>query len=447
MSTLRINRLTPATGDEILIEGRLRYTDPLPGYGGGAINHIGIAGQQGFGLGICPGPLPAGMVELSGTRDPASDNYGNYQYSDGSIMCWIPAFYMKWGTGSNGVAVNDIDIKPFSAYSTVAAANSAGYSLPLAFRNAGAAQQGVFMDKYLASNNGGIASSLRLGNPLSAHADHNPIAALANTPPNTLGGTILAAKSRGSSFFCATHDIRYALACLAYAHARAATSNAWCAWYDAAGVTNFPKGCNNNALGDSNDAMLAFVSDGYSTAAKTGSANLLARTAHNGQMSGVIDLNGCMWETSPGLTSDGTSFYVLKTSVDKRTLTGGNTLATDLFGATGLTANYDLLGETYGPLLASSTTKRIGLATQTFSAAVSGLAFQAASAGIPLGADATGTNAFGVDGLWDYRPNELCPRAGGDWSSSSSAGVWAVSLSGARGSAANSVGFRAALYL
>ena len=48
-------------------------------------NSIGLAGQQGFGVGVCP-VLPAGYAALPGTTDPTSDNYGNYQYSDGSVI-------------------------------------------------------------------------------------------------------------------------------------------------------------------------------------------------------------------------------------------------------------------------------------------------------------------------------------------------------------------------
>ncbi|OZA15671.1 MAG: hypothetical protein B7Y05_02800, partial [Polynucleobacter sp. 24-46-87] len=96
------------------------------------INDIGIAGQRGFGVGICP-RVPTGMGGLQGYNDPASDNYGNYQYSDGSVMVWIPAFYYKVGTGSNGLVLNKIDVKPFSAYADVATANAAGYALHRAF--------------------------------------------------------------------------------------------------------------------------------------------------------------------------------------------------------------------------------------------------------------------------------------------------------------------------
>ena len=97
--------------------------------GSGSVNNIGLPGGQGFGLGICPGPLPVGMAKLSGCEDPASDNYGNYLFADGSVMCWIPAFYYKIGTGSNGLAINVVSVKAFGTYADVATANAAGYAL------------------------------------------------------------------------------------------------------------------------------------------------------------------------------------------------------------------------------------------------------------------------------------------------------------------------------
>jgi len=411
----------------------------------GGVNDIGIAGQQGFGVGICPGPLPSGFAELAGTLSQASDNYGNYVYSDGSVLVWIPAFWYKWGTGSNGVALNAVSIKPYSEYADVASANAAGYALHRAFYDGGAIQPGVFVDKYLCSNNGGIASSLKNGNPLSSNSAHNGFSLVGAA--NYYYGAIDAVKSRGTDFFCNSRFIFSALAMLSYAHAQAATASTWCAWYDSAGVTNFPKGCNNGALGDTNDASIAYVSDGYSNAAKTGSANLFARTTHNGQNCGICDLNGDIWEVSPGITSDGTNFYILKTSASMKAVTSGNTLATDLWGATGIAALYDSLGATYEALTASSTLKYFGSASQVISEATSGNAWNAAGAGIPLLAGIGGTNAFGNDGLWDYRPNELCPVAGGNWDDAGNAGVWALNLGGVRASSNYSIGVRSALYL
>lgn len=522
MSTLVTRTIQTPDGSPVSFPNGIRVGTAT---GAGSINHIGVAGQQGFGVGIAP-ELPAGFAKLYGTEDPASDAYGNYQYLDGSVMVYMPAFYYKYGTGANGFALNLVDIKPFGAYAAVADANAAGYALHRAFYNAGSIRPGVFVDKYLCSNNAGTASSIKNGNPLSSAAAHNPFAGLTGAPANIYAGAIAAAKIRGSRFFCNSRFIRAALALLANAHGSASTGTTYNAWYSA-GATNFPKGNNNNALGDGNDATLAFVSDGYPNAAKTGSANFFARTTHNGQSCGVADLNGNLWEIELGLTANtpsstaagytsaatgfaigttviplitgsGTvvagdmvtfagdvnqyavtvgisapgsitiaapglkqaipaaatalsvvpaSYYLLKTSADVSAITGGNAGATDAWGATGLAALYDNIGATYEALLASSTAKTFGNAAQVLSAAASGTAWAAAGAGIPLAGGVGGSNQFGSDGLWDYRPNELCVISGGDWSTGGDAGVWALHLSNVRGTSSDTVGFRSASYL
>jgi len=442
MSTLVLREIQGKDGQPVSFP-----TGILSGAGYG---DIGLPGTQGFGVGVCATP-PAGMAKMAGTDDPASDNYGNYIYADGSVMVWIPAFYYKYGTGVNGLAINQVDIKPFSYFTTVAVANALGYALHRAFYDNGLVQAGFFIDKYLPSNNAGTASSLKNGNPLSTNGVHNPISGLTGAPANFYYGTIAAAKTRGATFFVASQFQRAALALLALAHGQAATSTAWCAWYDVAGVMNFPKGCNNNALGDQNDAAILYVTDGYSNAAKTGSANLFSRTTHNGQNCGVCDLNGDLWEVSPGLTvaSDVAKFYVLGIAAQMKAMTAGAGGGLDLWGTEAqiLAAGYQELGATYGALTASSSQKLFGAAAQVLSEATSGLAWQAAGAGIPLVGGVGGANLFGNDGLWDYTPASLCPRAGGAWSSGADAGVWALYLGDVRGGSYSSVGFRAALYL
>ena len=421
------------------------------------INDIGVAGQRGFGVGICPGPLPSGMGGMTGYNDPASDNYGNYQYTDGSVMVWVPAFYYKWGTGSNGLALNDVDVKAFTAYATVADANAAGYALHRAFYDGGAVQLGFFFDKYITSNNGGKASSLRNGVVLTS-AQRGSIAntaysTLTGAPANNLGGSFAAAKTRGSDFFPASRFQRAALALLSYAHGKASSSTTYCAWYHA--TNNFPKGNNNNALGDAQDAAILYVADGngtYPGCGKTGSANLFARTTHNGQNSGIADLNGIVWEFSPGMTSDGTNLYLLNTSVAMKSLTGGNTLSTDAFGATGLAANYTSIGATNQSLTKANGWVTTGnAAAQVLSEATSGNNWFLTGFGIPITGGTGGSNAFGNDGVYQPAawPAELAPCSGGDWSASSVAGVWSLNLYHARTDSGSygSIGFRSALYL
>jgi hypothetical protein len=63
------------------------------------------------------------------------------------------------------------------------------------------------------------------------------------------------------------------------------------------------------------------------------------------------------------------------------------------------------------------------------------------------GVSAAGSNLFGADYYYQYVRNELCLLAGGRWSGSSNAGVWAVSWADARANSSDGVGFRAASYL
>ena len=419
--------------------------------GAGTVNNIGTAGQQGFGVGIAPS-IPANFAALYGTTDPASDAYGNYQYTDGSVMCYIPAFFYKYGTGANGLAVNVVDVKALSYYADVATANAAGYALHRAFYNGGAIRPGFFVDKYLCSKNGSIASSLKNGIVLSSATRGG----LAATPFSSIGaadtfyGTIAAAKTRGASFHTKTMFQNAALALLANAHGSASSGTTYNAWYSA-GSTNFPKGNNNNALGDAQDETIAYVWDGNATYAgcgKTGSANFFAKTTHNGMNCGVADLNGLVWEIEPfGLTSDGTNFYLLNTAVDVTTITASNTLATDCWGATGLAAMYTNIGATYGALTASSSNKTFGAAVQVLSEATSGTAWAMAGAGVPLVGGVGGSNQFGNDYMYDARPNEMCPLSGAVWNNSSLAGVWALFCGDVRGNSYDTDGFRSALYL
>lgn len=269
-----------------------------------ASNDIGTPGQQGFGVGICP-DLPAGFSLLSGTTDPSSANYGNYQYQDGSIMCWVPAIWVKYTAGE------PIDIKPLAYFVDEAAANAAGYVSHRADWDAGAHQPGQFVDKYKCSlgSYGGspVASSLANGVPLvSGPGASGQVGFAAVGATNAYHGAIVAAKTRGPSFFCNSRAIRAKLALLSVVHGLAATSTAYCAWYDAAGTINFPKGCNNNALKDVNDTSVTYTSAAvggtYPTAPTTGSGTPFAKTTHNGQACGVADLNGGYYEIELGMT-------------------------------------------------------------------------------------------------------------------------------------------------
>lgn len=373
-------------------------------YGPIMYNDIGHPGEMGFGVGICPPDILAlipGMTGLFGHKERGHANYGNYQYSDGSIMCWIPRCYYKVGTGSNGLAVNLFDIKSIHdfpdteiaitgmtranpcvvtavahgrsngdyiwishiteqsewkslsgkiykvanktddtfeltdtsdvnidtstfANDFVAAtdpnakiiyneAMANGYAWFRADIDGGKIQAGQFVDKYMSSMNakgiGYVASSIKNGLPISISSSHNPIADLTACAGNYYYESINAAHGRDgvngyinpdSIFFEMSRFVQAKLAFLSRAHGDASSSVANCAWYNA--TYNYPKGCNNNALRDTDDSTVLYESDGYSNCGKTGSGELFAKTTHNGQDCGVADVNGLMWEINLGVT-------------------------------------------------------------------------------------------------------------------------------------------------
>ena len=118
MSTLVIRTVQTPDGSPVSFPNGIRIGSAT---GAGTVNHIGTPGQQGFGVGIAP-MLPTNFAKLYGTDDPASDAYGNYQFTDGSVMVYIPAFFYKYGTGANGFALNVVDVKALGYFADVATA-------------------------------------------------------------------------------------------------------------------------------------------------------------------------------------------------------------------------------------------------------------------------------------------------------------------------------------
>ena len=305
------------------------YTPPgvtQPASNATATNGVWFSNPQyldkvaGAGVGPCPeSVLPPLMVPMDGCTDPLSPNYGSYVYDGVADMCFIPKFYYKvnntlgYSFGTHGA--NTLTIRGSETFASTAAANIAGFALHRAFIDGGIEHPGFFVDKYkcskVAKGTGFVAGSVKNGLPLSTAADHNPIAELTSVSANNYAACIDAAKGRDgdngvkntSSIFAPISVYqRSALALFSLGYGESADSNEFCAWYDANGVTNYPKGCNNNALRDTNDSQVVYQSDGYSNCGKTGSGTPFERTTHNGQACGVADLNGLLWEVSTGMT-------------------------------------------------------------------------------------------------------------------------------------------------
>ena len=269
-------------------------------------NDIGVPGAMGFGVGICPSP-GATYAAMTGTTIQGHDNYGNYQTADGSVMVWVPRCWFKVGLGvaANGLDINRVDVKPAAYFADEAAANAAGYMSNRADWDGGTLQPGQFVDKYPCSASGGKAVSAKNATPMVSGPAAGQVGFSAVGAANAYYGAIAAAKTRGTQFFPASRFIVAKLALLSLAHGQAATAATHCAWYDATGVANFPKGCNNNALRDINDSSVLYTTAGassYPAMPLAGSGVPFAKTTHNGQACGVADLNGTVWEINLGVT-------------------------------------------------------------------------------------------------------------------------------------------------
>lgn len=432
---------------------------------------IGAQGGQGFGVGVYSGTLPSGFSTMTGTTDPANANYGNYQYSDGSVMVFVPKFYYRIGNAASprfaSYGANAIDIVGSDTFANETAANAAGYALHRAFIDGGSEKQGFFIDKYLASKNGTTTcKSVQNGIPISLTTSAS------YTNSNGMTGctgiyadAVVLARARGAGTFNVASIFMYsALAMLSLAHGQAATGTTNCAWYDATGVNNFPKGCNNGSLADTNDATVTFTTagDAGTTAKpKTGSASNLAKTTHNGQSCGVTDINGAMWQVMLGVTSPGASAtdsaaiasgnsYVLKRSVALASLTGGWNGTNDAWGdATNLATKYDSVTGLFPFGSTTGWTYFGNGSNNVFSAATSGTSYLRTACGIQdttNGTSAAGTNQFGNDGCYQYNLANQFPLGSASWSYGSNAGVFSRHWTDVRSGDYPTVGFRAAAY-
>lgn len=69
--------------------------------GADAPSTIGVAGGQGFGVGVYPGSkaelAAMQLTPISGFDNPSSAHYGNYQHVYLSTMCCVPAFCYRLG--------------------------------------------------------------------------------------------------------------------------------------------------------------------------------------------------------------------------------------------------------------------------------------------------------------------------------------------------------------
>ena len=271
---------------------------------------IGIAGQQGFGVGVYggdPADLTAmGLAPMEGCEDPTSDNYGNYIHTNGSIMCCIPAFCYRLGKATAPSYKRDVvdaleikDATKFPQFSHDAVFSSPDFGddwiLHRAFVDGNKLKNAFFIDKYLCSNVNGRAASVKGADWLMCHDDiTKPY--FTKQISGTVGqayDAITLSRARGNYYSLVTCYQWSAISLLSLAHGQAATSADACAWYDEFHTTNFPKGATKEYGRDFNDDSIKYTYHSYAnTFAKTGSGTPFNKTTHNGQASGVADVAG-----------------------------------------------------------------------------------------------------------------------------------------------------------
>lgn len=311
---------------------------------------IGVAGQQGFGVGVYggdPADLTAmGLAPMEGCKAPTSDNYGNYKHTNGSIMCCVPAFCYRLGNsnapsysrdGDNALEIKDASEFPQFAHNKAFVDGDAdfgnGWILHRAFVDGGKMKNCFFMDKYLCSNNGsGQAASIKNADWLMC------LRGSANYSTTIFGGSgvgydaITFSRARGDHYSLTTVYQWSAMAMLSLAHGQAATSTSYCAWYAPTHGTNFPKGATTAGLTDISDSSIMYTAHAYSsTFAKTGSSNNAEKVSHNGQLCGIMDVAGMCNQLSIGATNKSNGIIgLMKLNVSAHEFTWSNRISDSL---------------------------------------------------------------------------------------------------------------------
>lgn len=380
---------------------------------------IGVAGQQGFGVGVYGGDkadlTAMGLSPMDGCDDPASDNYGNYIHTNGSIMVFVPAFCYRIGNaaapsysrdGANALQIGSPELD-----------GTNGWILHRAFIDGGQQKLGFFMDKYLCSksaSNSNIAVSVKNADQISLSSSYINSSSMTGCKGNIYDAITLS-RARGEQYACVSCFQWSAIAMLSLAHGQAATSSENCAWYDSGYTMNFPKGNNNDsysAPGDTNDSTVKYTAHSqYRYFVKTGSGTPFAKTTHNGQACGICDINGVMWQPLLGIYQ-AKWFYVAKESYKMHDFTteNYNTLSNFDLSSTGTPDSNNLFGNgsNCAFFTASSGSQR----------ALCGVAPTA------TGSSSVGTALFGNDlGYWGTRAHNVV-LASGSFDNGSGAGVW-----------------------
>jgi hypothetical protein len=153
--------------------------------------------------------------------------------------------------------------------------------------------------------------------------------------------------------------------------------------------------------------------------------------------------------TSGGTVVNGT-FYTLKESVDIAAVTSGTTLATDHWGATGVTAQFDAVTLNFATTYPNNAyAQRFGNAANAVFDMSTANGRALAMLGLPTaaGMSTAGSSAMGTDYYYQYMRDQLSVISRGNWNGGSLAGSRYRDLNTYRTTAYYAVGFACASYL
>ena len=375
--------------------------------GGSVEQSVGEAGGMGFGVGVYGGDqsdlTAMGLSPMNGYDDPSSDNYGNYQHTNGSVMVFVPAFCYRIGNaaapsysrdGNNALEIRDASL-----------GEGDGWILHRAFIDGGQQKLGFFIDKYVCSKDstGKVAISVKNADPISLYTGLSNSSSMPGCDGHAWDAITLG-RARGNQYSCVTAFQWSAISMLSLAHGQAATSSQFCGWYDANHTTNFPKGNNvNGSLKDTNDSSITFTAHSQSSSyCKTGSGNPFNKTTHNGQNCGISDVNGNQWQATLGLKTS--SIGVAKESVRAHDFTKDNRNSASLYDSVSTVTGSYYWGNNAFYTDASGTKRAL--------------------CGVLPKTSGSQTDLFGRDYVRHYDYSDAVCFVGGSYNGFSVAGVW-----------------------